>query len=254
MAEQKQHSYVGLGLAIAIFMLWCGSGVLLLGLPLSQISWWAIIFAIGCRTFLHTGLFILAHDAMHGNLIAHRPSLNRAIGQIAVGLYACLSYNHCQANHLTHHHQPEQVGDPDFHDGTHCHPIFWYCKFMQGYFSVSRFLLFLSILSVFSLGTKLIWDVHYLNLCLFFLVPLILSSLQLFIFGTYLPHGQKGSFFDSRYFPSTLRYIWSLLSCYHFGAYHQRHHACPQLSWFQLPQADQSSELSQEIFQKNKFA
>ncbi|MBP0027637.1 fatty acid desaturase [Roseofilum sp. Guam] len=246
MELQKQKSNLGLWLAIAILLLWLGSGFLLIAVPLSNINWIAIAVGIAGRSFLHTGLFILAHDAIHGLLVPHNLRLNRTIGQLAVSLYACLSYKNCQKNHINHHLTPGKVGDPDFHDGVHRHPIFWYAKFLRGYFSLRQFIKFLGAIALVSLSLNAWFNIAYLNLFLFFLVPLVLSSLQLFVFGTYLPHG-KGKSWPNRN-PSTdfLFDCWSFLTCYHFGAYHQEHHTFPQVPWFELPQSTSMSPTHQK--------
>ncbi|MEA5509003.1 fatty acid desaturase [Crocosphaera sp. UHCC 0190] len=247
MVLQKQESYLGLWLAIAILLLWLSSGLVLMAFPLTQMSWMVIAVGVGVRSFLHTGLFILAHDAMHGNLVPHNLLLNQKIGQIAVSLYACLSYENCQNNHQNHHLNPAQIGDPDFHDGVHCQAIFWYCKFLCSYFSVAQFIKFLGAIALLSLFFHALFDVAYLNLLLFFLVPLVLSSLQLFFFGTYLPHGKAISWPNRAHPTHFLGNCWSLLTCYHFGFYHQEHHAFPQIPWFQLPQATFISQSHQKL-------
>jgi beta-carotene ketolase (CrtW type) len=68
---------------------------------------------------------------------------------------------------------------------------------------------------------------------LFCTLPLMLSSLQLFVVGTYLPHrrsSDRAQHIDSLGLPEWL----SLLACYHFG-YHLEHHQDPQLAWHELP-------------------
>ena len=247
MVLRKQESYLGLWLAIAILLLWLGSGLFLMAFPLAKMSWIAIAMAVASRSFLHTGLFIIAHDAMHGNLVPNNLRLNRRIGQLAVSLYACLSYASCQNNHRNHHLNPAQIGDPDFHDGVHRHPIFWYYKFLGGYFSLGQFIKFVGAIAVFSLSVHAWFDIAYLNLLVFLLVPLVLSSLQLFFFGTYLPHGQ-GNSWQNRQRPTHFLWdCWSLLTCYHFGAYHQEHHSFPQIPWFQLPQATSISPTYEKL-------
>ncbi|MEA5535360.1 fatty acid desaturase [Crocosphaera sp. XPORK-15E] len=247
MVLQKNKSYLGLWLAIAILLLWLSSGLFLMAFPLSQMSWIAIAILVGCRSFLHTGLFILAHDAIHGNLVPHNLLLNQKIGQITVLLYAYLSYENCQNNHKNHHLNPAHIGDPDFHDGVHCHPILWYYKFLCNYFSVAQFIKFLGVIALLSLFFHTLFDVAYLNLLLFFLIPLVLSSLQLFFFGTYLPHGKATSWPNRTHPTHFLGNCWSLLTCYHFGSYHEEHHAFPQIPWFQLPQAIFISQSHQKL-------
>jgi beta-carotene ketolase (CrtW type) len=75
----------------------------------------------------------------------------------------------------------------------------------------------------------------WLNVLLFCTLPLLLSSLQLFVFGTYLPHRgqrlpQRRPHADSLELAPWL----SLLACFHFG-YHREHHDAPTLAWFELP-------------------
>ncbi len=75
-----------------------------------------------------------------------------------------------------------------------------------------------------------------LNLGIFWLLPLVLSSMQLFYFGTYLPHREDLSPFCDHHRARSLDLppIWSLLSSYHFS-YHWEHHEYPQIPWYQLP-------------------
>lgn len=224
---------MGLGLAIAITVLWFSSGIWLITQP--DLNPWQIALGIAIRTFLHTGLFILAHDSMHGSLVPSHPSLNKHFGQFTVGLYACLSYDRCAHQHQLHHLQPAQHGDPDFHDGVHTHPVHWYFHFLRHYFSIGQFLLFLGVVLTTTLIFQYLLNATCFSLIVFFLLPLLLSSLQLFIFGTYLPHRQEVKPANPAPPPSLLRYLWSLFSCYHFGLYHQEHHASPDKPWFQLP-------------------
>ncbi len=227
----------GLLLTIGILIAWASSLGLLLPRSLESLPIVWVVGAIGVRTFLHTGLFILAHDAMHRNLIPQHKSLNHRIGQLCVGLYAFLSYAQCRQNHRQHHKIPAQIGDPDFHDGIHSHPISWYWHFLRGYLSLPGFGRFTLGWSGIFLGG---WAGHIApaNILLFWSLPLILSSIQLFVFGTYLPH--RGGSIDHRPTTSTprptaLKIVSSLLSCYHFGNYHWEHHTYPQTPWYQLP-------------------
>ena len=43
--------------------------------------------------WLNVGLFIIAHDCMHGSLAPNRPALNRWVGRLALGLYAGFSFD-----------------------------------------------------------------------------------------------------------------------------------------------------------------
>jgi beta-carotene ketolase (CrtW type) len=81
---------------------------------------------------------------------------------------------------------------------------------------------------------------------LFCVLPLLLSSLQLFLVGTYLPHRGQGEGPEAdrhRSISLALPEGLSLLACYHFG-YHREHHQAPQLAWHQLPEEFRRSRIS----------
>ena len=66
------------------------------------------------------------------------------------------------------------------------------------------------------------------------IAPQVLSTIQLFYFGTYLPH--KGTF-EPESFPARSNNYphWlSLITCFHFG-YHSEHHQHPYVPWWYLP-------------------
>jgi len=86
-------------------------------------------------------------------------------------------------------------------------------------------------------GVRLGFDVPAVNLLLFWILPLLLSSMQLFYFGTYLPHRNHNGISDRhRARSSDFPLMISFLTCYHFG-YHWEHHEYPHLPWFKLPAA-----------------
>jgi beta-carotene/zeaxanthin 4-ketolase len=219
-----------------ILGLWALSLGGLLGRSFDHGSIAAMLGAIAIRTFLQTGLFIMAHEAMHHNLIPQSDRVNHHLGQFCVLLYGFLDYAQCRRNHRLHHQIPAQVGDPDFHDGIHPHPIAWYWHFLRGYLTGFQFLGFtVGWLVIFGVGTQVChWPIT--NILWFWFLPLILSSMQLFVFGTYLPHrqGQDGEH-QSRVAIDAFSIWRSLLSCYHFGTYHWAHHASPKTPWYSLP-------------------
>jgi len=227
--------WIGILVTVGIISLWFISLFNLLSISTLNTSWlWLIVSILG-RTYLHTGLFILAHDAMHGNLIPRNRRLNNIIGRLAVGIYALLPYDLCSVNHANHHRYPSQIGDPDFH-GSLSHPIFWYCKFLCEYFSWRSLITFLVSMIIIFGGLILIFKVELINLILFWLIPLICSSLQLFFFGTYLPHQQvyPNLNFSPRTNSNFYLVFWSFLSCYNFGHYHWEHHEYPKIPWYKL--------------------
>jgi beta-carotene ketolase (CrtW type) len=66
------------------------------------------------------------------------------------------------------------------------------------------------------------------------ILPLLLSALQLFVVGTVLPHRRAEACGNRHRAESLALPPWlSLLACYHFG-YHWEHHEYPQVPWFGL--------------------
>lgn len=227
-----------MGLLVSIGIFSAGFLSLLIFLPLhsSSVSIPWLLLAILGRTFLHTGLFIIAHDAMHGSLIPKSRIWNDRVGCIAVWCYGFLSYRHCQHNHCQHHANPGQVGDPDFHTAQRSHPVNWYLKFISEYLPWCRLGVFLMGWSLIGLILNQVFQISLLNFGLFCILPLLLSSIQLFVFGTYLPHRDRSQSQENHHNILSVDYpVWlSFLSCYHFG-YHRTHHEFPDTPWYELP-------------------
>ncbi len=197
-----------------------------------------LVYGLGgilLRTFLHTGLFIVTHEAIHGN-ISSFPWLNDAFGYITSWLYALLPYRLLAKNHQLHHRFPGTDRDPDYHETEKGGFWTWYFKFMKTYQTGRQVWISLIGISIIFCAF-LICQVPAVNLILFWIIPLVLSSLQLFTFGIFLPHQCHGR--GSEYGHCTrsihLPVFWSFLTCYHFG-YHREHHLYPHLPWHQLPQ------------------
>lgn len=229
-----QHKSTGGGLIIAFLMisLWVMSfaGLLMLNVPETAFAW--IALGVLLRTFLSTGLFITAHDAMHGSVFPGNPKVNHGIGAIALMLYALLPYKMLLKKHHLHHRFPTGDRDPDFCEGQNQNFFAWYFHFMRGYWSWARFFGLLAIGGVLY-G---VLQVSPINLLLFWFLPLGFSSFQLFFFGTFLPHREPAGGYEAPYYSQSfpLPVILSFLTCYHFG-YHQEHHQYPQVPWWQLP-------------------
>jgi beta-carotene/zeaxanthin 4-ketolase len=227
-----QNGTLGVVVAGCIISLWAISLIVLLQLDIPSLPVWVILLAMFGQTFLYTGLFITAHDAMHGSIYPKNPSLNHAIGRLAVICYAAFSYQKLLKNHWLHHHHPASSLDPDFHDGQHDALPLWYFRFMFKYWGWKQFV---ALSTVFQVLHYLL-DVSQTNLILFWMIPAILSSGQLFYFGTYLTHREPKAGYTNLHRAQTLPLptFWSFITCYHFG-YHQEHHQYPHVSWWQLP-------------------
>lgn len=232
----------GLLLAALILLGWLVSLIGLLGLDLSILAGPSILIpaalAVLLRTLLQTGLFIVGHDSMHGVLMPHARRCNDRLGALALALYAALPYRACRRNHQRHHRCTASVSDPDFHPEPAAGFLGWYVRFMAGYLSAAQMGRLLAAWALLALLARGLSPTGPLNVLLFCTLPLLLSSLQLFGFGTYLPHrGQRsGPGRAAADAPASLNLPgWlSLLACFHFG-YHLEHHQNPGLAWFELP-------------------
>ncbi len=83
-------------------------------LDVEATSWLGIVLIIAVQTWLSVGLFIVAHDSMHGSLAPFRPRLNLAVGRLALALYAGFSFDRLAPKHFAHHRHPGTAEDPDF--------------------------------------------------------------------------------------------------------------------------------------------
>ncbi|MEM9568895.1 MAG: fatty acid desaturase [Cyanobacteria bacterium P01_E01_bin.34] len=230
----------GLWVAGAIAAAWLSSLIFFLSLDLAGCSAIVVVLGLLIRAFLHTGLFAIAHDAIHNTVFPQRPRLNRWVGRLALGLYGLLSYDICYQLHWRHHRSPATHLDPDYHVGSGEDSIWdavgWYFRFVASYLNVRQ--LALVVVGIGLCAVSLVFGarVELQNLILFWMLPWCLSSIQLFFFGTYLPHrfghsSNSPHAIKSYYFSE----LWSFLACYHFG-YHWEHHTYPNVPWYRLPQ------------------
>lgn len=191
---------------------------------------WQTLGLIALQCWLYVGLFIVAHDTIHGSLLPRHPRINAVLGTAIMFVYAGFSWRIMAAAHHDHHDFPGTDKDPDFNAANPTKFWPWYFKFFTQYFGVRQFLILLGFTLLYiALGAP------YLNTIIMWAVPAILSSLQLFYFGTYLTHRHGEAFPDhhkarTNEFP----FVLSLLSCFHFG-YHHEHHLYPGDPWWKLP-------------------
>ncbi|MGK7914007.1 MAG: fatty acid desaturase [Prochloraceae cyanobacterium] len=215
-------------IALLIIAFWLVNTFICLHTDLNKLSWLLLCILILGQTFLSTGLFITAHDAMHGLVYPLNPRLNDFIGAIALNLYCLFSYQNFKKLHSLHHNFPATNLDPDYHDGVHSSFGNWYIKFMKTYINWSVMLKLTLVIN----GLVYIFHISRLNISLFWGLSLFLSSFQLFIFGTFLPHRQqeKGKGIQSL----SVSPLFSFIACYHFS-YHWEHHQYPYLPWWKIP-------------------
>lgn len=221
----------GLSLAGLVVLSWGG----LLWLTLAVVDWsvWWPLAPVGvaAQCWLYVGLFIVVHDAIHTTLAPGWPGVNRAIGRVCAFLYAGFDFDALAREHHAHHQHSGTVRDPDF-DPDHPSAFWpWYARFFRHYFGRRQF----ATLAVASIALAAMLDETW-KLLAFWALPAVLSSLQLFAFGTYLPHRVDGTPFADAHRARGSRFSWpvSLLTCFHFG-HHHAHHARPGVPWWRLP-------------------
>jgi beta-carotene ketolase (CrtW type) len=213
----------GLGLlwAVLVVLAWGTSLVLALQVPFDWANPWLYAWVL-LQTHLYTGMFITAHDAMHGTVHPNR-RINTVVGWVCAGLFAFNYYPLLLRKHRLHHRHVATAEDPDFYPGGFWP---WYLKFLREYLRWPQFLLMAITFNVLQLWLPLP------NLIAFWMLPAVLSTLQLFFFGTYLPHrAAPDNLHHSR--SQRKHHLWAFLSCYFFG-YHYEHHAYPATPWWQL--------------------
>lgn len=237
MTDHSQHDfadarYAGILVALFIIATWAMSLATSLHLDMAQLPVWSIALALLLQTFLYTGLFITAHDGMHGLLAPRHPRVNRFLGALCVLLYALFSFARLKREHHKHHAHPGSEDDPDYHDGEHAGFWPWYLHFMRTYVTWHQLL---GMALAFNLMHHL-FKIPLANLLLFWVAPALLSTLQLFYFGTFLPHREPAGGYRNAHRAESNDYsvFWSFLTCYHFG-YHWEHHEYPYVPWWKLP-------------------
>ena len=220
---KQQRDYRGVAIAGAIIGSWFLLLFYLLHYPVSFSDPLVYVFML-VQTHLYTGLFITAHDAMHG-VVSSQKSINKTIGIVAALLFAFNWFPRLLPKHHQHHHFVATAQDPDYHGGSFWA---WYLSFLKQYITWWQLVLMAITFNVL----KYIFPAE--NVILFWMLPAILATFQLFFFGTYQPH--KGEHDPAnQHKSSTLakNHLWAFISCYFFG-YHYEHHDKPFLPWWQL--------------------
>ncbi|RZJ39463.1 MAG: beta-carotene ketolase [Brevundimonas sp.] len=221
----------GLMLAAALIGAWLGLHIY--GVYLYRWTGWSILVASLCvavQTWLSVGLFIVAHDAMHGSLAPGRPALNAAIGRFCLAIYAGFRFDRLKAAHFEHHRAPGTADDPDFHPDDPRAFGAWFLRFFRTYFGWGQ----MAIVTAYLIAA-LVLGARLPNLLAFWAAPALLSALQLFTFGTWLPHRSGDQPFADHHNARSTQFgdVLSLLTCFHFGRHHQ-HHEEPWRPWWRL--------------------
>lgn len=207
-------SAAGVAVAAALLAAWSATFALAVCRPLCFDAIGVCLFV--ALVMLYTGLFITAHDAMHCNVAPSLPAINNAIGQLCLWLYAGFDFKFMRAKHRAHHlHSGIRGRDPDFHAGN-ANALLWFLNFMRQYFNAWQALrLFAFVRVLLAVG------VPYDNLVVYMAGAGLVSAVQLFYFGTYLPHkgdGKRSSVPEGRSSAASSR-LGSWLRCYHFDCH-----------------------------------
>jgi beta-carotene ketolase (CrtW type) len=232
---QKKPSNIGLLVAFLVIGCWTTSIILLMQWHFSFTNPLVYLLVL-VQMHLYTGLFITAHDSMHGTVSPNR-GINNFAGYLCTFLYASFWYPQLYTKHHLHHNHVHTTQDPDYHNGGFWS---WYVRFIRNYLSIWQIVVMAALFNVLK-----IW-IPQQNLLLFWVAPSLLSTLQLFYFGTYQPH--KGEH-DNIYFARSQKknHVLAFFSCYFFG-YHYEHHHSPGTPWWMLwrSQGKESGIKSQE--------
>ena len=220
---------MGVLIALLVIISWAlHLAYMLLLQPVNLLDVWFWVHML-IQTWLFTGLFITAHDSMHGTISANR-KLNNVIGFSATLLFAGMWYPMLIKKHKMHHVNPGTALDPDYYTGKQNFFAWWF-SFMKAYVTIWQILI---MAGLFNLGLLYFSEIQLIVL---WIIPSILATFQLFYFGTYLPHRLPHATEMGIYKSRTLKknHLWAMLSCYFFG-YHYEHHASPQTPWWKLYQ------------------
>jgi beta-carotene/zeaxanthin 4-ketolase len=214
-------------IAVAILLVWAGHLFYLL--LFAEVDYLSPLFYfhILLQTYLFTGLFITGHDAMHG-VVSRNRFINQAIGCTVVFLYAGMWYKKMIRNHGMHHMYPATEKDPDYSTGSQNFFAWWF-RFMVHYVTWIQLVIMALLYNILA-----IWFADS-SIIFFWVIPAVLSTFQLFYFGTFIPHRTPHTGLMGPHKARTLRksHFWAMISCYFFG-YHREHHESPMTPWWQL--------------------
>ena len=231
---RREQAAIGIALFMAVLGSWLAIHAwAMFSFTITQLNWPVVVLVFAVQCWLSVGMFIVAHDAMHGSLVPGRPLVNSRIGALLLAVYAGFGWRKLRDAHFSHHQHVGTDQDPDFHAGNPHDFWPWYGQFLRRYFGWKSMAYVWTVVLVYFWVLK----VPPQNILLLYGLPAIASSLQLFYFGTYRPHRHQDDAFADRHRARSNDYrtLASLLSCFHFG-YHHEHHLSPEVPWWRLPQ------------------
>lgn len=237
--SKTAQSVIGLTLAACIAGGWLG--IHIFGMFVFELTWSSLPIALmlaAVQCWLSVGVFIVCHDAMHGSLAPGHKRLTAGIATVLLFLYAGFGWRNLRDAHFAHHKLAGREGDPDFDENNPSHFAKWYATFFKRYFGWQSLIYVHTVVGIY----WLVLGIPMAQIFILYGAPALLSSLQLFYFGTYRPHHHDDeSPFADDHNARTNEFgtLASLATCFHFG-YHLEHHRRPDVPWWALPRAKQA--------------
>lgn len=218
---------MGIITGLTIILLWALHLAYLLCIAPVDGSLWTVFHAV-VQMHLFTGLFITGHDAIHGT-VSHSTFVNKCFGRLCALLFAGISYRKLSRNHELHHRFPGTEQDPDFNSKSQ-NFLTWWLTFLFRYAGFGQ-IIFMAL--IFNVLKQFAGELH---VWLYWVLPVFLSSLQLFYFGTFRPHRLPLTESMGKHRARSWEFgdVSAFLSCYFFG-YHREHHESPGTPWWQMP-------------------
>ncbi|MCX8056981.1 MAG: fatty acid desaturase, partial [Ignavibacteria bacterium] len=107
----------------------------------------------------------------------------------------------------------------------------WWIVFFYRYATITQLLTMAIAFNIL----KFVFNLSEINLWFYWIIPALLSSFQLFFFGTYIPHRKPHTEEMQPHNARTLpkNHLLAFLTCYFFG-YHREHHEGPHIPWWKL--------------------
>lgn len=191
---------------------------------------WAMIVTIPVNACCFTGLFILAHEAIHGTLLPEFPRLGHVLGRVFASVYALVDYDLLRANHARHHRHVGTTDDPDY--DAEGRILVHAARFMR------RYLRWYSIPVLALAGHALGQRGFSLAMIGAYVAPVLLSTAIVFTVGIHLVHhpvlvAKYAPNDDQRAVCIDFGRVGSMLLILNFNT-HWLHHAQPRLSWWEL--------------------
>lgn len=218
---------MGIIIALSIIVAWLTHlGYILLYQPINLLDPWFWLHIL-LQTWLYTGLFITAHDSMHGTVSSNK-KLNYLIGFVSTLLFAGMYYPKLNSKHKLHHLHPGSALDPDYTTGNQKFFAWWFA-FLKQYITIWQILIMAVLFNIL-----LLWFSE-IQLITFWVIPSIAATFQLFYFGTYIPHHlpHTADMLPHNSRTQKRNHLLAMLTCYFFG-YHSEHHESPQTPWWKL--------------------